>query len=192
MALRDPKDIPGSVCLGVITGARGLKGEIKIKPFTDEPLGLGDYGPLHDGQGERLTVKPKSVAKGMLFAFVDGISDRTAADGLKGKPLYIERSALPEPGDDEFYHSDLIGLKAVTPDGEDFGTVKAVFDFGAGDVLELRGSAHGVVMMPFTKEAVPVIDLDTGRITVSPPPGLLEPAEPEPKAVHNQDGNDHD
>ena len=180
MALRDPKPIPGSVCLGVITGARGVRGEIKIKPFTDEPLALDRYGPLHDGRGNRLAVKPRALAKGLVLATVEGVSDRAEADSIKGAGLYIEREILPEPEEDQFYHADLIGLAAIGTDGRDFGEVRGVFDFGAGDVLELADSVHGVLMVPFTKVCVPAVNVVAGRVVVDPPLGLLEPGESEP------------
>lgn len=192
MAFREPKHIPGSVCLGVIAGARGLTGELKIKPFSDDPLGFGAYGALHDGAGRRLVVRPRSMVKGMLMAMIDGITDRTAADAMRGTALYIERENLPEPDEDEFYHADLIGLHAKGLDGTDFGIIKSVDDFGAGDVLELKGPVHGTLVIPFTRQCVPLVDLAAKQVTIDPPPGLLEPGEPEPQQQPEQAAGDGD
>jgi len=187
MALRDPKRIPGSVCLGVITGARGVRGEVKIKSFAEDPLALDRYGSLHDGEGNRLAVKPKALVKGLVLATVEGVADRAKADAMRGTALYIEREVLPEPEEDEFYHSDIIGLAAVGSDGRNFGEVRRVFDFGAGPVLELTGSAHGVLMVPFTKACAPTVDIVAGRVVVDPPPGLLEPGGPKPAGDGGRD-----
>ncbi|MEK9673237.1 MAG: ribosome maturation factor RimM [Rhodospirillaceae bacterium] len=172
-----PDDADPLVCLGVITGPRGLKGDLRIKSFTQDPRAIADYGELTDEAGERrfrLTITGE--AKGVLVGRVDGVTDRTGAEKLKGARLYVDRGRLPEPDEDEYYHSDLIGLRAETPEG-DLGTVKQVFEFGAGDVLEISGGGHGTVMVPFTKAVVPVVDIKGGRLVIDPPDGLLETPE---------------
>ena len=175
----DPADF---VLLGVVTGVRGLKGDLRIKSFTADPEDLGAYGPLWDEAGEvSYRVKVTGVAKGHLIARIKGVSNRTAAETLKGLKLHISRSALPDPEEDEFYHSDLIGLQAVTTSGEVLGTVSAVEDFGAGDVLEVASGPYKGLVVPFTKEVVPEVDLEKGAVTVDPPDGLLEPPENEAK-----------
>lgn len=174
------EDPEGLLCVGVVTGARGLRGDVRIKSFTAEPTDIAAYGPVSDVQGERtFTVKVKDLAKGQVIAQLSGIGDRTAADGIKGLKLYVSRDALPAPDEDEFYHADLVGLVVELPDGERLGTVETVHDYGAGASLEVTGGGRGVVMVPFTKAACPVVDLDGGRVVVEPLPGLLDKPEPE-------------
>jgi 16S rRNA processing protein RimM len=176
---RPPGQSPDRVCLGVIVGARGLKGELKVKTFTQVPEDIAAYGPLEDETGgRRVALTVTGQAKGVMIARVEGVQDRTAADKLKGLRLYVGRNRLPPPDEDEYYHSDLIGLTATAPQG-DLGTVRRVFDFGAGDILEIAGGDFGAVMVPFTKACVPVVDLAAGRIVVDPPEGLLEDAKEE-------------
>ena len=175
----DPADL---VLLGVVTGVRGLKGDLRIKSFTADPGDLTTYGPLWDAAGEvSYQVSVIGEVKGYLIARIKGVSNRTTAETLKGLKLHISRSALPDPEEDEFYHSDLIGLQAVTTSREVLGTVSAVEDFGAGAVLEFAGGPYKGLMVPFTKEVVPEVDLEIGTVTVDPPEGLLEPPEGEAK-----------
>ena len=170
------------VLVGVVTGVRGLKGDLRINSFTADPEDLTAYGPLWDEAGEvSYQVRVTGKFKGHLIARIKGVSDRTAAETLKGVKLHISRSALPDPEEDEFYHSDLIGLQVVTKSGEFLGTVSAVEDFGAGDILEVASGSYKGLVVPFTKEVVPEIDLETGTVTVHPPDGLLEPPEDKEK-----------
>ena len=175
-------DAADLVLLGVVTGVRGLKGDLRIKSFTADPEDLATYGPLWDEAGEvSYRVSVIGEVKGHLIARIKGVSNRTTAETLKGLKLHIFRSALPDPEEDEFYHSDLIGLQAITTLGEVLGTVSAVEDFGAGAVLEVAGGPYKGLMVPFTKEVVPEVDLKIGTVTVDPPEGLLEPPEGEAK-----------
>ena len=170
------------VLLGVVTGVRGLRGDLRIKSFTADPEDLGAYGPLWDKAGEvSYRVKVTGEAKGHLIARIKGVSDRIAAETLKGLELHIPRSALPDLEEDEFYHSDLIGLQAVTKLGEVLGTVSAVEHFGASDVMDVAGGPYKGLVVPFTKEVVPEVDLEAGTVTVDPPDGLLEPLEDKAK-----------
>jgi 16S rRNA processing protein RimM len=160
------------VRLGIIVGVRGIKGEVRIKSFTDDPVDIGAYGPLYDRTGDRrFDLKVTGTQKGVVLARVDGVNDRTAAEALKKTELFIERDQLPAPEEDEFYHSDLEGLEAVTVSGETIGKVVGVFDFGAGPVVEISGN----VMVPFTRAAVPEVDIESGRLVIDPPDGLFEP-----------------
>ncbi|HEY8350949.1 MAG TPA: ribosome maturation factor RimM, partial [Sphingomonadales bacterium] len=109
---------PARVCVGLITGAHGVRGLVKVKPFTDDPAAVAAYGPLTDQSGRRrFALELLSFGKGQWLARVDGVSDRTAAEALRGTRLYVDRQALPEPDEDEFYHADLIGLRAELTDG---------------------------------------------------------------------------
>jgi 16S rRNA processing protein RimM len=172
------------VCLGQIVGVHGVRGLVRVKLFGDDPASLSAYGPLSNEAGTRaFRLVPQSPAKGVWITRVEGVADRTAAEALRGTTLWVDRAALP-PAEDEdtFYHADLIGLRADRADGTPFGTVRAVHDFGAGEMLEIagvEGVAGGTVMMPFTRAAVPVVDVAGGKVVVDPPLGLLEPGRPE-------------
>ncbi len=163
------------VCVGVVTGARGLKGEVRIKSFTAAPEAVAAYGPVRDETGERsFNIRVTGRSKGTVIARLEGVGDRDGADALKGMRLYVSRDALPEAEDEEFYHADLVGLEAAFADGEVLGTVTAVHDYGGGVSLEVDGALRGVVMTPFTKACVPVVDLEKGRVVIERMPGLLE------------------
>lgn len=158
------------LCVGVIVGAHGVRGDVRIKSFTAEPGGLTAYGPLSDSAGRRrFRVSILGEARGALRARIDGVDDRDAAEALAGVELYVDREALPEPEEEEYYHSDLIGLRAELEDGTPFGSVRALHDFGAGDVIEIALASGGTAVLPFTREAVPVVDPAAGRIVVRPP-----------------------
>jgi 16S rRNA processing protein RimM len=162
------------ICLGVIVGAQGIKGDVRIKSFTADPGDVGAYGLLSDQPGTRsFRVTVRSLTKGAVVAKVEGVADRNAAEALKGTALYVDRERLPEPEDeDTFYHADLIGLRAEAPDGVPLGRVEAVFDHGAGDVLDIRQTDGRTVSVPFTKAVVPQVDVTAGRIVVAIPEGL--------------------
>lgn len=158
------------ICVGVIVGVHGLRGLLRVKSFTAEPTDIAAYGPLGDATGARqYTLKVTGSAKGVLLARIDGIDDRNSAEALKGMELFIARAALPQTEEDEFYHTDLIGLQAVVADGSVYGTVRALHEFGAGDMIEIALDAGGVSVLPFTRAVIPEINLDNGRITVEPP-----------------------
>lgn len=162
------------VCVGVIGGVHGVRGIVKVKPFTADPADVTAYGPLTDKAGKRVIgLTLLSRHKGQWLARVEGVEDRNAAEALRGTELYAERSRMPAPEEDEFYHADLIGLTAVGTDGVEVGTVRAVHDFGAGDILEIVVTEGPPLMLPFTKAAVPEIDIAGGRLVVDPPEELL-------------------
>jgi 16S rRNA processing protein RimM len=166
------------VCVGVVTGAHGVRGAVRVKSFTAEPTDVARYGPLEDESGERrFKLRLVGSAKGVVIGKLAGIDDRDQAEALRGLRLYLSRAALPPPAEDEYYHADLIGLEAVLADGTPFGRVRAVHDFGAGDTLDIDRPQGPPVMVPFTRAVVPVVDIDGGRLVLDPPPGLLdEPA----------------
>jgi 16S rRNA processing protein RimM len=164
------------VCVGIISGAHGVRGAVRIKSFTAEPRDVAQYGPLADQSGARqFKLLLAGAVKGVLIATIDGITDRNKAEALRGLRLYLPRAALPAPSEDEYYHADLIGLTAALASGEMIGRVRAVHDFGAGDMLEVEREVGQPIMVPFTRAVVPVVDLDAGRLVLDPPPGLLEP-----------------
>ena len=169
------------VFLGVVTGARGLKGEVRLKSYTSDPARIGDYGPLTDEEGRRtFNLRVTGVTKDRIFARFDGVDDRDAAEALKGLALHVPRDALPDPDEDEYYLADLVGLRAEisdAPNDEILGTVKAVHDFGAGPVLEISDGEADDILIPFTRAAVPVVDIARGRLFVDSSPSLAEPAD---------------
>ncbi len=179
--------------MGIVTGARGISGEIRIRSFTSDPTAVAAYGPVSDERGARsFRLRVKGLVKGQVVAVVEGIDDRNAAETLKGEALYVPRGALPEAEENEFYHADLIGLRAERGDAATrteahLGTVCAVHDFGAGSVIEIAGGPAGVVMVPFTTAAVPLVDVAGGRIVVAALDGLLE-EKPGERAGRSEDG----
>jgi len=163
------------VLLGVVAAPHGVRGLVRIKSFTEDPMSVAAYGPLSDETGRKeYRVEVLSAARGAVLARIDGVADRTAAEALRGLRLYVERSALPQAGEREWYEADLVGLKAVGKDGRDWGKVIAFHDFGAGSVMEVSGgSSRTAVMLPFTDETVPEIDVAGGKVVIDPPAGLL-------------------
>ncbi|WP_274423418.1 ribosome maturation factor RimM [Chelativorans sp. YIM 93263] len=153
--------------LGIVGAAHGIRGEVRVKPYTEDPAALGDYGPLYTADGRMLVLKNLRPSKGGVIARFEGIGDRNAAEGLNGEELFVDRSALPEDLDEEeFYHADIIGLTAIDETGTKLGKVVAIHDFGAGDLLEVRPASGQTLMIPFTREAVPEIDVPGGQLHV--------------------------
>ncbi|MDJ0860325.1 MAG: ribosome maturation factor RimM [Dinoroseobacter sp.] len=162
------------VCVGAIAGAFGVKGEIRLKSFCAEPEDIATYGPLFFEDGRSVTLKLTGQVKNGLSARLDNVRSKEAADALKGKRLYADRTALPHLPDDEFYHADLMGLEVVDTGGTVLGKVAAVHNHGAGDLLEVRGpTLKGSALLPFTREAVPTVDLTTNRVVADPPDGVF-------------------
>ncbi|HEY2750922.1 ribosome maturation factor RimM [Phenylobacterium sp.] len=159
------------ILVGRVAGAFGVKGEVRITTFTAEPLGLVDYKTLLREDGSpALTVSSGRVAKGGVVVRTQEIETREEAEAARGLKLYIPRAVLPEPDDeDEFYIADLIGMDVVSLEGELLGRVRSVRDFGAGDLLEVAPAAGESWWLPFTKDAVPEVQMDAGRIVAVRP-----------------------
>lgn len=176
------------ICIAQIGAPHGVRGEVRLWSYTEEPMAVADYGALESQDGTRsFTIEELRQAKNHLVARLGGVGDREAAEALTNVRLYVPRERLPaneEP--DTYYHADLIGLAVVATDGSDIGTLVAIHDFGAGDILEVRPKAGGpTVMLPFTDAVVPQIDIAGGRIVVDPPEGTLQSA-PVPGASESQ------
>ena len=164
------------ICVAQIGAAHGIKGEVKLRSFTADPAAVADYGPLESEDGTlRFEIEALRPAKDHLVARLSGVRDRAAAARLVNIRLYVARERLPPPAPDEFYHADLIGLRAESRDGTELATIVGIHDFGAGDLLELRPlGASSTVLMPFTALTVPEVDIAGGRIVIDPPQDLLE------------------
>lgn len=175
--LQSPRPEKGArICVGAVAGAYGVKGQVRLKSFCADPRAIADYGALWSEDGSRrfdLTLGP-AVALGFA-ARLSGIATRDQAEALRGLRLFAERDRLPDLPDDEFYHSDLIGLQVFDTGGVALGRVKAVLNHGASDLLEVvQPGRKGAVLLPFTRMAVPTVDLAARRIIADPPEGLLE------------------
>lgn len=160
------------VCVAQIGAPHGIHGEVRLWAFTEDPMAVTRYGPLEtEDRSVTLEIAAVRPAKGHLVARLRGVGDRNAAERLTNLKLFVPRERLPAPEDDEtFYHADLIGLAAIGADGTEFGTIVAVHDFGAGDLIEVQPAGGGAAMMlPFTKAAVPTVDIASGRVVIEPP-----------------------
>jgi 16S rRNA processing protein RimM len=160
-----------TICVAAIAGAQGVRGAVRIKSFTEDPAAIGALSGLADEHGRPVRLTVSETRGDRLIARIEGVGDRDAAQALKGTRLYIPRAALPDAAEDEFYHADLIGLAVETLDGTVLGAVKAMHDFGAGDIVEITGD-DGAFLMPFNSASVPHVDLAGRRMVVDPPPGL--------------------
>jgi 16S rRNA processing protein RimM len=160
------------VIVAKIGAAHGVRGDVRLWSFTQDPLAVAGYGPLETKDGaRRFEIETVRAASDHLVARLKGVADRDAAQALTNLDLYVPRDRLPAiDEDDTYYHSDLIGLDAMSADGVQIGTVHAVHDFGAGSVLEITPLGNGeTLMLPFTVTTVPKIDLDAKQIVVVPP-----------------------
>jgi 16S rRNA processing protein RimM len=151
-----------------VDGAFGVRGEVRLSAFTGDPMALLDYGALMREDGRPgLTLKSGRVVKGGLVVRAAEVATREEAQALRGLGLYVDRDRLPEPEEDEFYLADLIGLKAVTPEGEPLGSIKSVHNFGAGDLLEIAPHDGGASWWsPFTLAAAPEVSLAMGHVVI--------------------------
>ena len=167
------------ICVGCITGARGLNGEVRVKVFTTDPKGIANYGDVFDEQRKvSYQLEVTGQAKGQLLVRLSGVEDRCAAEALKGTSLYVKKSDLPILDEDEFYFCDLEGLRVDLVNGDYLGKINGVHDFGAGAILEIVCDGLEPVMVPFSKAIVPIVDKKGGKIVVDPPIGLLELSNP--------------
>ena len=171
--------MPGSsakILVGVFGAPHGIRGEVRLKSYTAHPAAIGDYGALHDKSGERnFTLEAlRPAGKGMLVVRVKDVCDRNAAEALNGIELFAAREAFPPLEEEEFYHVDLIGLRVDNEGGEVLGSVVALHNFGAGDILEIAPPPDALdrttAMLAFTRALVPVVDVAAGRMIVATNP----------------------
>ncbi|RVC62871.1 ribosome maturation factor RimM [Mesorhizobium sp.] len=178
------------VQLAVIGAAHGIKGELWVKTFTGDPLALADYGPLYAKDGRAFQIIDIRPANTVVVVRFKGVSDRNAAEALSGTELFVDRSVLPNDGEeDEFYHADLIGLEVRDETGAAIGKVAAVHNFGGGDILDVTLAGRKGVLIPFTQAAVPQVSVVEGFVRVDPlAAGLVEDEDGE--AAPGRDGFD--
>ena len=162
------------ILMATIGGPSGIRGEVRVKAFTGDPMALGDYGSLYALDGQKLKITNLRPAKNVVIAKFKGINSREDAEKLNGTELFVDRTALPDDGDeDEFYISDLIGMQVRAANGKTLGTIKDVPNFGAGDMLEIAGPGQSW-FLGFTRDNVPEIDLDRRTVTIVPPGEVSE------------------
>jgi 16S rRNA processing protein RimM len=183
MSKPNPSPLSNPVLLAEIGAAHGVRGELRVKSHTADPRDIAAYGPLFDDSGRRFEVRSARLLKDdMLVVSFAGIGDRNAAETLTRTKLYVDRSVLPEPDEEEFYHSDLLGLAVETVAGEPLGTVVAIPNFGSDDMLEVARPGKASIYLPFTRAVVPTVDLAGRRVIVDPPaetiPTGTEPGAP--------------
>ncbi len=166
----------GAICVGAIAGAFGVQGEVRLKSFCADPVAIADYGPLLTADGaRRFDVSLRGPIASGFAARLSGVATREEAEALRGTRLYAPRSRLPALPDDEFYHADLVGLDVHDTGGAPLGRVVAVLNHGAGDLLEIACTAgNASVLLPFSRDAVPTVDLAAGRLIADPPDGVFE------------------
>lgn len=162
-------NLDNPVQLAVIGAAHGIKGEVRVKTYTGDPMDLGSYGLLYDAAGKDYEIVSIRPAKTVVVVRFAGVDDRNAAEALNGTELYVDHAQLPQDlEEDEFYYTDLIGLTVRDSDGATYGKVSAVFNFGGGDVLEIKEGGKKPVLIPFTKVSVPQILMADGAIVIDP------------------------
>ena len=165
------------ICVGAIAGAFGVAGEVRIKSFCAEAEAIAAYGPLStEDRAQQFSLRLTRTVKEGFAARLSGVTSREQAAALKGTRLYAARERLPSLPDDEFYHADLIGLTVLDTGGAEIGRVRAIHDHGAGDMLEVTRPS-GELLIPFTRAAVPTVDLALGRIVADPPEGMQAPTQ---------------
>lgn len=157
------------ICVGAIAGAFGVQGEVRLKSFCATPEAIADYAPLWTKAGTRHSLTlTRSIPQGFA-ARLSGIATREQAEAMKGTELFADRDRLPSLPDDEFYHADLIGLSVLDTGGQVLGRIEAIHNHGAGDILEIRCEGRRSLLLPFTRAAVPTVDLTAGRVIADPP-----------------------
>lgn len=168
------------VAIGVITGAQGIRGQVKLRSFTDDPHAITEYGALMNATGtKRYELRIDGANKSGLVASVKGVTDRNAAEALKGTELFVDKRNIPAAAEDEFYYDDLIGLDVRDASGATLGKVFALYNFGAGDIIEIQLSAGGKEMYPFTCQNFPEVRVSEGYILAELPEIVDTPKGPE-------------
>ncbi len=161
--------------VGAIVGPQGLRGQFKVKLFAESPKALTQYGPLQTDDGQQLRLLVKSVnSKGLVIVSATGVNNPEEVESLCGMTLSIHRSALPKLDDDEVYHADILGLPALHESGKKIGIIVAIYNFGAGEIVEVKPKAGPSIMLPFDGNYLVEIKLNERQVILAPPPGLID------------------
>ena len=175
--------------VGAIAGPHGIRGQFKVKLFAETPAALEQYGALQIDDGRALKLSVKSVnSKGLVIVSAVGVTSREAAEALRGMLLSTTRASLPDPADDELYHADLLGVAVFHEDGANLGEVVALYNFGAGEIIEVKPASGTSVMLPFKGESVVSIDIPNQRVVLAPPVGFLDDDTKGQERVDQNDG----
>jgi len=162
------------ILVGVIVGAHGIKGQVRLRSLTEQPEAIGKYKPLTDAAGREFAIKLVGVARDAFIATIKGVTDRTTAESLQGVELFVARDALPKPKRNEYYAADLVGLTAQDDSGKIYGTVQALHDYRGGPLLEIAPASGKNFMLPFRDAFVPDVDIVAGTVQVIIPEGWLD------------------
>ena len=163
------------LAVGAIAGPHGVRGQLKVKLFAEAPAALEEYGALQIDDGRALKLSVKSVnSKGLVIVSADGVTSREAAEALRGMLLSTSRASLPDLAEDELYHADLLGAAVFHEDGTNLGEVVALYNFGAGEIIEVKPASGTSVMLPFAGKSVVSVDIPNRRVVLAPPVGLLD------------------
>src|ERR1700744_6523495 len=162
--------MPAQICVARIGAAHGVRGQVKLWTFTEDPFAVTQYGPRSTKDGSRrFEVARAREGKGHLVATLKGVTSRNEAERLNGLELYVARDKLPATDEDEYYHMDLIGLAALTSADAPLGKVVAIHNFGAGDIIEIAPPSGPTMLLPFTNAVVPTVDIAGGRVVIELP-----------------------
>ncbi|MBO4520333.1 MAG: 16S rRNA processing protein RimM [Alphaproteobacteria bacterium] len=168
------------ICVGAITTAHGVRGLVKVKSFTRNAADFAAFGELSDASAKRsFKVEIVGKNKDLFLVKIDGVTDRNAAEALRGTELFVSRSRLPETAGNEFYYADLVGMTAKSPDGSVLGKVAAVYNFGAGDMIEIEGVED---FISFCQKNVPEVDVKNREMTVCLPESVEAKPEERPES----------
>lgn len=179
------------ICVARIGAAHGVRGAVKLWTFTEDPFAVKRYGPLLSKDGKRqFELAQAREAKDHLVATFKGVTTRDEAERLNGIELYVAREKLPATDPGEYYHADLIGLAAVTADGDALGRVLAIHNFGAGDIIEIAPLKGATMLLPFTNAVVPEVDIAGGRVVIAPPQEIEGEDRDAPSASRPGEGRD--
>lgn len=179
------------VLMGVVAAAQGLRGEVRVKSFTDDPVAIEEYGTLYGVDGRAFEILDARPNKEMVIIRFRGINDRTEAEKLNGTELFVERDSLDDEDldDEEYFYADLEGLEALDAEGKSYGVISAIFDFGAGDILEITQKGKRAQMIPFNEFSVLEIDFEGGTIMIDPvAAGLVDSGDGDDKGEPDRDG----
>ena len=177
------------LAVGAIVGPHGVRGQFKVKLFAETPAALEQYGALQIDNGRALKLSVKSVnSRGLVIVIADGVTSREAAEALRGMLLSTPRASLPDPAEDELYHADLLGATVFHEDGTNLGEVLALYNFGAGEIIEVKPASGTSVMLPFAGESVVTVDIPNRRVVLAPPAGLLDDGTKNQNRADQNDG----